>query len=75
MTIEKAFGILSDGLVNAPSEHEWCEAFKTAIDTMRKYQKIEEIIKLWESDTWTDGLSYDCMVQISGVLEDGNNDQ
>lgn len=45
MTIEKAYEILSNGLANASSEHEWCVAFKTAIDTMRKYQKIEEILK------------------------------
>jgi hypothetical protein len=42
-----------------------------AITTMRKYQKIHEIVKSWKSDTWTDGVSYDCMVQISEVLEDG----
>ena len=40
LTIEEAYGILSNGLVNAPSEHEWCMAFKFAIETMRKYQKI-----------------------------------
>ena len=45
MTVEKAHRILSNGLANAPSEHEWCMAFKLAIDTMRKYQKIEQIIK------------------------------
>ena len=42
-----------------------------AIDTMRKYQKIQEIVKSWKSDTWTYGVSYDCMVKISEVLEDG----
>lgn len=41
MSIEEAHVILSNGLVNAPSEHEWCMAFETAIDTMHKYQKIQ----------------------------------
>lgn len=41
MTIEKAHEILSNGLVNAPSEHEWCVAFKTALDTMRDYQELQ----------------------------------
>ena len=49
MTIEKAHRILSNGLANAPSEHEWCVAFKMAIDTMRKYQKIRaEIENDWQ---------------------------
>lgn len=47
------------------------EALRLAIDTMRKYQKIREIVKSWKFDTWTDGVSYDCMVKISEVLEDG----
>lgn len=42
-----------------------------ALDIIDKYQKIEEIVKSWKSDTWTDGVSYDCMVKISEVLEDG----
>lgn len=56
MSIEKAHEILSNGLVNAPSEHEWCEAFKTAMDTMCKYQKIQ---------TRLDGLehSMECLLE------------
>lgn len=49
------------------------EAFRQAADTMHKYQKIKEIVKSWKTDTWTDGVSYDCMVKISEVLEDGND--
>lgn len=49
MTIEEAYEILSNGLANAPSEHEWCVAFKMAIDTMRKYQKIEQIAERYEA--------------------------
>ena len=56
MAIEKAYEILSNGLINAPSEHEWCEAFKMAISTMKKYQKIEQIIRnydtAWEFHTY-----------------------
>lgn len=48
-----------------------CGAIYTAIDTMRKYQKIQEIVKSWKDDIWTDNFSYDCMVKISEVLEDG----
>lgn len=45
------------------------EAFEVAIDIMRKYQKIKEIVK-----AWNDMNSFDSMVQISEVLEDGNVD-
>ena len=51
MTIDEAHEILSNGLANAPSEHEWCMAFKLAIETMRKYKKIEEIIRKYDA-TW-----------------------
>lgn len=48
------------------------ETVETALDTMRKYQKIQEIVKTWKDDSWTDGISEDCMEKISGVMEDGN---
>ena len=72
MSIEEAHGILSNGLVNAPSEHEWCMAFKMAIDTMHKYQKIEEIVNTWRHDI-TVG-DYHCMAEVAEVVEDGNDD-
>lgn len=50
MTVEKAHRILSNGLANAPSEHEWCMAFKLAINTMRKYQKIERYMEKLEKN-------------------------
>ena len=46
------------------------EAFEVAIDTMRKYQKIEEIVS-----SKTTRLSYeDGFRQIKEVIEDGNDD-
>ena len=33
--------------------------------------KIQTIVNEWEKDTWTDGLSYKCMIQISNLLEEG----
>lgn len=51
------------------AQHE--EAKKVAIATMRKYQKIKEIVEKWELDSWTDNLSYESMIQIREVLEDG----
>jgi ribonucleotide reductase beta subunit family protein with ferritin-like domain len=40
--------------------------YQQMIDIMRKYQKITEIVK-----AWNDMNSFDSMVQISEVLEDG----
>ena len=39
-----------------------------AINTMRKYQKIEQIVKEWEFDHES---MFDSMEKISGVMEDG----
>ena len=36
MTAEEAYRILSNGLVNAPSEHEWCMAFRMAIKALEQ---------------------------------------
>jgi hypothetical protein len=42
------------------------------IETMRKYQKIEQIVKAWKADVDID--SYDSMADIGEVVEDGNVD-
>lgn len=75
MTIKEAHEILSNGLANAPSEHEWCVAFKMAIDIMSKYQKIEEIVSDFRE--YQKGISYGFggatyMQMVSEVIEDGN---
>ena len=46
------------------------EAVKTALDTMRKYQKIVQIMER----TVDDGTSmYDTLQEIEEVIEDGND--
>lgn len=44
------------------------------IKTLQKHQKIEQIVSAWKADTWTDRVSFDCMMKINEVLEDGNDD-
>lgn len=44
------------------------EALQTAKDTMRKYQKIQQIVKEWE---FGHESMVDSMEKISEVLEDG----
>lgn len=31
--------------------------------------KIREIVNKWKSDTWTDNLSYECMIKIAELVE------
>lgn len=31
--------------------------------------KIKAIVDKWQSDTWTDNLSYECMVKIAELVE------
>ena len=45
MTREEAKNILKNGLINAPSEEAWCEAFKMAIDTLTLVDDIKAEIK------------------------------
>lgn len=46
------------------------EAFKIAVDIMRKYQKIEQIVNAWDDDENAMILSH----KIKEVIEDGNDD-
>ena len=76
MSIEKAYEILANGLVNAPSEHEWCMAFKMAIDIMSKYQKITEIMSELNGNFYGSYLKdRKALDKIYEVLEDGKIDR
>jgi hypothetical protein len=59
--------ICADTFIGKEKQKEY-DAHDSAVIILRKYQKIQEIVKLWESDSWTDGLSYDCMIQIRDIL-------
>lgn len=81
MTIEEAIPILHD-MYNYYNDvdvdayigfdNEDNNAIETALDTIHKYQKIQEIVKAWKADVDID--SYDCMADIEEVLEDGKID-
>lgn len=70
MTIDEARTAL--GKERKYALHENKQAFDIAIDTMRKYQRIQEIVKEWREI----GLEYDscdAMMNIERVLEDEVN--
>jgi hypothetical protein len=57
----------------------FADATSVAIDTMREYQKIQEIVAKWKVDSWTDNLSYECMIEIAEIIDkfesEGKNDR
>lgn len=76
--------LLGEPIFENPFPEEECEmrkfygdcfhCFATAIAS-RDYQlknvinKIREIIDEWKADTWTDNLSYECMVKIAELFD------
>ena len=46
-------------------------AVETAVEIMRKYQKIEQIVEGWSADPELD--SADSMADIKGVIDGNNN--
>ena len=48
---------------------ELADVHNQIANTMRKYQKIQEIVAKWKADTWTDNLSYECMIDIAEIID------
>lgn len=48
------------------------ECIAVAVNIMRKYQKIEEIVNTWHHDI--EAKDFECMAEIADVVEDGNDD-
>lgn len=76
--------LLGEPIFENPFPEEECEqrkfygdcyhCFSTAIasrDNQLKntVNKIREIVNEWKLDTWTDNLSYNCMVKIAELVE------
>lgn len=47
--------------------------YDKAINTMRKYQKIQEIIKVWHQDI--DAKDFECIAEVAEVVEDGGSEE
>lgn len=69
-----------DRLEIAKAEVEWNYpidyqiALDNAIAALKQKKEIMKIVADWKADTWTDNKSYECMVRIAEVLEDGKVD-
>lgn len=55
------------------SQGDWQNSLDTAIDTMRKYQKIAEIVQACGAD-YNSMDSYECVEEIARILIHGNDD-
>ena len=69
MSIGEAISKLRYELNN---NNKMVSAYAVAIETMRKYQKIEELYDYWRSGKCEYTIS--CMENIGKVLRDGNDD-
>ena len=64
-----------EDIANNPSLNETIktyftiESLESAINIMCKYQKIQEIVAKWKVDSWTDNLSYECMIKIAEIID------
>ena len=68
MSIDKAIEHGKEQLDIFGGEHK--EFIETALDTMRKYQQIEEIIKSWNDGTIEEKDSIGAFLEIMRVVED-----
>ena len=63
MTIEEALEILD----TIPTIHEQVDALEMAIDTMRKYQKIAQILDEYDLESW------EILEMVRKVVEDNQS--
>lgn len=68
MPIDEARRIIISG---KPNDRNFSMALVVAIDTMRKYQQIEEIYKNWCYPTHINAV--EAMNKLGEVLKDGND--
>lgn len=73
MTIDESITALERDIHNARLSGHRTEQYEVAIDTMHKYQKIEQIIDDWINEDSV-GMSDYWMGKIKEVLEDGKDD-
>jgi len=70
MTIDKAINGIEKRILPIFDNDADHQSLVKALDTMRKYQKIEEIVKEWRESGLLQDKFYDL---INEVLKDGND--
>ena len=78
MSIDEHIGVIEDlkstmsVCMPEPEKTEICTSLSEAIETMRKYQKIKQIIEVWHQDIYA--KDFECIAEVAEVVEDGNDD-
>ena len=72
MTTEEAKEHLSQYIGDNRVDYDDLDAIEVAVDLIQKYQKIEQIVKVWHQDIYA--KDFECMAEIAEVVEDGNDD-
>lgn len=49
--------------------YEYFQQAIKALDGELILDKIKVIVKEWQNDSWTDGLSYECMSKIAELID------
>lgn len=65
MTDKEAYSILHNGLVNAPSEHDWCMAFDMAVKSLKAWDDLFQWLDMIKPKTYPRTKGWiDCIKQI-----------
>ena len=83
--------LLGEPIFENPFPEEECEqrkfygdcyhCFSTAIASRDRQleddtiKKIKAIVAEWKTDTWTDNLSYECMVKIADIVAESEDEE
>lgn len=71
MTREEAIEVIQQD-IPCEFDADLLKAFEMAIQALEQepiLDKIKEIVDEWQSDTWTDNFSLECMVKIAELVE------
>lgn len=63
--------ICGDTVIGKEKQKEY-DAHDSAVIILRKYQKIEKIVKVWHQDIYV--KDFECIAEVAEVVEDGKID-
>lgn len=49
------------------------ECYERAIKALEILEKIKAVVTKWQTDTWTDNLSHECMCEIADIVAESED--